>query len=289
MKRYLILLVLTSFTWSSAHAQKASTTEALPFLQLDFNHSSLAMGSTITPTAALVPAKDYSIAGGVGYTSYMPKLDGTKYISAGASGKLGKFGFSLAGVRGTGAEITGEEFKPYELIINAGAGYAINGYLSLGVNVKYGKEQILKDYSNSAAAADIFAAGFYKGFELSAGVSNLGGKIASESTGDFSLPAAFTLAGNYMKVAAGVHHLEARFKIDNYFSGSTGVSVGAQYGYAGLVYVRGGYHYGGETIIPTFASAGLGLHLYNITIDAVCLFASETLQDSFGLSLGVEF
>ena len=174
-------------------------------------------------------------------------------------------------------------------MVNAGAGYAVNSFFSLGVNVKYGKEQLLKDYSKSAVAADFFAAGFFKGFELAAGVSNLGGKIASESTGDFSLPAAFTLAGSYMKVAAGVHHLEARFKFDHYFSGSTGVSVGAQYGYAGLVYVRGGYHYGGETIIPSFASAGLGLHLYNITIDAVCLFASETLQDSFGLSLGVEF
>ena len=265
------------------------SSEAMPFLQLDFNHTSLAMGSTMVPSAATIPEADFNVAGGAGFTSYMPKLDGTKYINLGGAGKIGNLGLSLGAVRGSGAEITGESFKPYELIVNAGASYRFAGIAALGVNVKYGKEQFLEDYGNSAVAADIFASASLKGLDISAGVSNLGGKVASESTGDFSLPAAFTLAGSYVNIANGLHHLEARFKIDSYFSGSTGVSVGAQYGFAGLVFVRGGYHYGGDTVIPSFASAGLGFQIYNITLDAVCLFASEALQDSFGVSLGVRF
>lgn len=286
MKKAFTILLLSLA--STAAMAGGPGTEVLPFLQQDFNPSSLAMGGTSVGSAATVPFMDCRFAAGVSYLDYLPKYDECKYFGGGAAGRLGNLGLSLDFTRGSGEPAFGDSFSPYRLLADAGISYKFVDFLSVGVNAKYAKEQLLDDYGISSTAADIFLAGKVRGFAYEAGVSNLGPAVKSD-TGSWSLPSAFTVAGSYVNVVSGLHRLEAKFKIDYYFSGCSGVSAGAQYGFADLVFVRGGYHYGGETIIPSYASAGLGLKFFNVTLDAVCLFASDTLQDSFGFSLGVSF
>ena len=54
---------------------------------------------------------------------------------------------------------------------------------------------------------------------------------------------------------------------------------------------RGGYHYGNASkgVIPSYASLGLGVKFFGVSIDAAYLFGSEILKNSFGVSLGYEF
>lgn len=64
----------------------------------------------------------------------------------------------------------------------------------------------------------------------------------------------------------------------------------AQYDWNDCLFVRCGYHYGDETkAIPSYASAGIGVKLSGVSLDAVWLFASGTLRNSFALSLGYSF
>ena len=65
--------------------------------------------------------------------------------------------------------------------------------------------------------------------------------------------------------------------------------MGVEYGFAEVAYARAGYHYGGETILPSFASAGLGLCLGHLELDAAYVFASDVLGNSFSLKIGVWF
>lgn len=285
MRKLYMILAAGLMTLEAA----AQTSEALPFIQMDYNPVSLATGSTLIPSSAVLPLSDVKLAGGVAYESYMPGLSPTNYISAGAAGKLDKLGLSIAFSRGSGEPVTGEKFVPSEILVNAGVSYAVTDFLAIGANVKYGKEQLLANYANSAVAFDVFAAGKFSGFEFAAGASALGGKVQSESTGDFSLPAAITIGGGYTAKFAEVHAITARIKADRYFSGPIAAGFGFEYGYDGLAFARAGYHYGGDSIVPSFASAGLGLKIGEFTLDAAYLFASNILGGTFSVGVGVRF
>ena len=285
MRKLYMILAAGLLSLSAA----AQTSEALPFIQLDYNPASLGMGSTLIPSSAVLPLSGVKIAGGVAYESYMPSLSATRYIGGGAAGTMDKFGFSIAFTRGTGEAVTGEKFVPSEILVDAGVGYAVTDWLAAGINVKYGKEQLLANYASSAVAFDAFAVGKLSGFEFAAGASALGGKVKSESTGDYSLPAAITLGAGYAAEFGDVHAVAARIKADRYFSSPLAAGLGLEYGYDGMVFARAGYHYGGDSIVPSFASAGLGLKIQEFTLDAAYLFASDILDGTFAVGVGVRF
>ena len=144
----------------------AQTSEALPFMQLDFQPASLAMGSSPVHSAATLPLGGSPLAAGVAFETYMPAISATNYISAGVAGLLDKIGLSLGFSRGSGEPVTGEQFTPSEVLINVGASYAVLDWLAAGVNVKFAKEQLLSNYSNSAFAADMFVAGKLSEFDF---------------------------------------------------------------------------------------------------------------------------
>lgn len=284
-----LYIMLAAGMVSLAAAAQGPVSDALPFIQVDYNPASIAMGSTYVPSVAVVPLSGVSLVGGVGYQNYMPAISGTQYISAGAAGTYGKVAGSISFSRGTGEEIASEKFTPSEILVSVGAGYALTDILALGVNLKYAKEQLLSNYSNSAIAADAFVAGRIEDFDFAAGVSSIGQKVASQSTGDFSLPTSLTAGCGYGLSVADEHAIRARVKGDYYLSGAFAAGVGAEYCFDGMVSARAGYHYGGNSIIPSFASAGLGVHIHEFTFDAAYLFASDVLGGSFSVSAGVRF
>ena len=266
----------------------AQTSEALPFMQLDFQPASLAMGSSHVHSAATLPLGASPLDAGVAFETYMPAISATNYISGGVAGLLDKIGLSLGFTRGSGEPVTGEQFTPSEVLINVGASYAVLDWLAAGVNVKFAKEQLLSNYSNSAFAADMFVAGKVSEFDFAAGLSSVGQKVASSSTGSFSLPSAATVGCGYV-YSEDILSICARAKADYYFSGAVAAGFGAEFCYSGTALVRAGYHYGGDSIIPSFASAGLGVRFREFTLDAAYLFASDILANSFAISAGVRF
>ena len=269
----------------AAFAQEP-VSDALPFIQIDQNPASVAMGSSRIHSAASVFLDDFNFAGGVTFQNYMPKLDGTSYIGAGAAGKYGDLGFSLSFVRGSGEEIDEYNFTPSESLINLGAAYNL-GLFALGVNVKLAKEQVLSNHQNSAVAADLFASARFGAFDVEGGISSIGQKVKSQSTGSFSLPTAASLSGCYS--AGEEHHISARARADVFFSGGISAGLGVEYAWNGQIFARTGYHYGGNSPVPSFASAGLGLHIADFNLNAAYLFASDVLANSFAVSFGVSF
>ena len=73
------------------------------------------------------------------------------------------------------------------------------------------------------------------------------------------------------------------------FSGAFAAGIGAEYSFDKLIFARVGYHYGGESVVPSFASAGFGFHNGMFCLDAAYLFGSDVLNNSFSVSVGVRF
>lgn len=282
-----IYSALAAMVFCTASWGQDPVSDAMPFMQLEFSPVSLSMGGTQLATSALVPLSDKTLRAGVSYLNYMPELDGTQYVGLGVAGRLNRLGLSLGFARGKGAEISGEKYSPAEILLNAGAGYAFTENLSAGVNLKYGREQILPDYSHGAVAADIFLAGRFGGFDFAGGVSSVGQKVKSESTGDFKLPAAANLSFGY--TVGEEHILNFRARGDYYFSGALAAGIGFEYSYAGVVALRAGYHYGADSIIPDYMSLGAGLHFGEFCLDAAYLLGGDVLKNTLAVCAGVRF
>ena len=74
------------------------------------------------------------------------------------------------------------------------------------------------------------------------------------------------------------------------FFGALMAAVGVEYGFADMVFARAGFHYGDPAkALPTFASVGIGAKFIGIRLDASYVFLSETLGNSFLVSLGYAF
>ena len=87
--RKIYSILLAGLLPFALHAQEA-TSDALPFVQIDFNPASLAQGSSVVPTVASIPFADFTISAGGAFEQYMPEISATQYISGGAAGKYGK-------------------------------------------------------------------------------------------------------------------------------------------------------------------------------------------------------
>ena len=260
-------------------------TEAMPFIRLPFSPVSMGAGAFSNSTVAAVPLGDDALACGAGWMSYMPEISRSDYISGGAAGKIGSLGLSLNFTRGAGQKVYGLDYRPSDILVNAGVGYAFLPNLSAGVNFSYAIQNFTEDYSSKAWAADIFLAGKFDRLAFTAGVSSIGSPIASEENGNFSLPSSASADISYLLPLAENHSLKAGAGLDYYFSGAAAGGLGLEYNYDKLVFVRAGYHFGGDSIIPSFASAGLGARLGNFELDAAYIFASDILKNSFSLGL----
>lgn len=260
-------------------------TEAMPFLRLEFSPSSLAVGGSRPGSAAIVPFSQNQFAAGASYMKFAPELSSTTYISGGASARHEAFGFSLDFSRGAGEKIYGTDDRPSDIVIKGGIGYAIDENFSVGMNLGYAGQTIMADYKTSSYVADFFAAGRFNSLTAWAGLSTLGSSIGSESSGEFPLPSSLCLGASFNLVDAGKHLLALSATADYYFSGTFSVSAGVEYGFARHAFFRGGYRYGGDSVLPSFASAGLGIRFYGIELNAAYLFASDVLGKTLAIGL----
>lgn len=184
-------------------------------------------------------------------------------------------------------------FSPGQLIVCGGFEYGFTDYLNAGVKVKYMKETLSQQASYSAAASDIYAIGdFLLSMQSSVSVglkiSNLGTKVRSVSGDKFSLPSAIKANAAYsFDFYKGNIKLVA--ESDYYFHGCIAAGAGAAYTYNDMLSVRAGYHCGGQSVVPSFASAGLGLKFWGAKIDLAYIFANEIMNNTLAVSLGYSF
>ena len=97
-------------------------------------------------------------------------------------------------------------------------------------------------------------------------------------------------SASYRRVFGGVHSLEGVLDADWYFSGAMSAGAGAEYGYADIVFLRAGYHYGADDcVLPSFASLGVGVQYLGARIDFSYLTGNDYLGGTFTIGLGYSF
>lgn len=289
----------------------AQSSEALPFTRTSRDPVSLAMGGTsVTRTsgmsyasfsnAAAIPFSDRTFDVAAGYGMWYPSSSTVNNVSAGAAWNAGgKFGIAAGFSYGICEEYeimnaSGQAagyFSPSEIQANIGLAWRFLPFISVGADVKYLGNTLAEGQSYSAVSSDIFLMSEFSSFRAAIGVSSLGSKVRSASGESFSLPASATLGLGYGDVFGQRHGVEVLVDADCYFSGAFSAAAGASYTYNDMVSVRAGYRYGGDSVIPSFASVGAGVKLFGVRLDAAYLIASgdSPLKNTFCIGIGYSF
>jgi len=294
-----ILAIAALFISINAFADPGN--EAMPFLRVGRNPISIGMaGSGLASTSspawasfsnpAAVVFAEQTFDAGVSLISWQPKYNSSFGPSLSGSYKWNNFGFTLGFSYVNGEELELSDFTPNEVQVNGGVGYKISDGFSIGGNLRYASHALTSENSMSAICGDVFAMVRFGDFNIAAGVSCIGNKVKVEGgSKDYSLPMSASFALNWHKLFAEKHGLEVNIDADYYFSETTSVAAGLQYGYNDMIFARAGYRFGGESIIPSYASIGLGAKFKGFRLDAAYLLGSDTLKNSFVLGIGYSF
>ena len=312
MKKIIICLVPSLLmALSGLHADARSGSEALPYARVDFNPVTAGTGGAhVVSTeliayasfsnAAAIPFSDRTFDVAAGYGMWYPSSSTVNNVSAGAAWNLkGKLGFAAGFSYGICQEYeimnaSGQaagSFSPSEIQANIGLAWRFLPFISVGADVKYLGNTLAEGQSYSTVSSDIFLMSEFSSFRAAIGVSSLGSKVRSASGESFSLPASATLGLGYGDVFGQRHGVEVLVDADCYFSGAFSAAAGASYTYNDMVSVRAGYRYGGDSVIPSFASVGAGVKLFGVRLDAAYLIASgdSPLKNTFCIGIGYSF
>ena len=276
--------------------------QALPFVAGEYNATSLGKaGADLVDTEnTAFTALSNSAALGfteskadveAGITSWAPS--GTIAV-AGGSYVLGKLGVAAGLVQGTHAayDITNEggsvvgSFKPTDTQISAGVSYKVLPILSIGANIGYATSKLSDKYSYGAVKADVMAMAKFGDLKAAFGVKDLGTAVTSASGAKFSLPTHVALGAGYGMTFAEKHNVDALLDVDYYFNGGVAVAAGVEYCMDNFVFVRGGYRYGGNSPIPSFASLGAGVKFKEFKVNFAYVLGSETMANTLSICLG---
>ena len=308
-KNILLLLALLTAPMVAAEAQESV---AMPFVDNALNPRSAAMGGISAGLSsdayaqfgniAAIPFSSDNLAAGVTYNSWQPTAAGINAGVAGAAYRLGRFGISFGasaainqsyeGVSETGVSLG--KFTPIDWQVGAGVSYLITDSFSAGIGLNYASSVTSAYYKDlNTFYADIQLMYVIRQFRISLSGNNLGLPVSSASGTKFNLPMNAALAVSYGNVW-GRHGLEAGVEGKAYFGGPSamGCTVGAEYEYDSLVAVRAGYHYGSEKNgLPSFASVGLGAHVFGVNLDVAYLIAAgnSPLRNTFSVGVGYSF
>ena len=186
------------------------------------------------------------------------------------------------------------KYAPNYFQTNVGFGCKILPYLSLGVDARLLHYSISDDSSMSGVGADLlfmtdFSFTKIQGLKAVAGITQIG-TVSSDDDQTYKLPSAFTLGASYATVFGENHGLEANLDANYFFnSSSSDVSLGCQYDFKKMAFARLGYHLGGSSSVPSFATVGLGVHLFGVKLDAAYVIGSDGLKNSMIFGLGYSF
>lgn len=299
----LFAAIILTMTAASLGAQ------TLPSLTLNSDPATVAKGYTGVASdagayslnnnvAAMSFAEEtFAIQAGAGL--WQPSFADIKAVDAGAMFRVGgKLGIGLdvnylmmpeySGVTGGGADIRDSAFSPNEMSLAVGASYAFFDCLSAGVTLRYAGSSLAPEAKATIFGADLGV--YFKKNGISAGLSvnNIGSKVKYSETA-YPQPSMIK-AGLGYELGMGTSEIEFSAEADMMFAGGFMAGAGCEYSFNDLLFVRAGYHYGNSVnVVPSFASAGLGLKLFGAKLDFAYVFGSEILSNSMCISVGYTF
>lgn len=273
-------------------------------------------GLSVLDNAALTPFSRERISAEVTMMPWMPKMDGglSSYSAAVRYGSR-KAGTFYAGVRTAKSSpfeladddgnVLGESSAPFDMAVEAGWAYPFLKDFSASAAVRY--LRLAPGYGDAAGAVS-FDAGFgYRHEFRSAGpLSDVSAIVQMKDFGtspDYgygkrNLPWTVN-AGVSAGLAAGEKHLfragasvdvPAAPKLSSGIEPVRGAeaSFGAEYSFSRMLYLRAGYHLGDRAAGGLrWGSAGVGIHLWKIAIDAgfVLAPASSPLRGTYSCTI----
>lgn len=297
---YILTLLLASVT---AGAQ------ALPFTAVNHDPVSMAKGGTYltetsssaysvsgNPAAAPFSSKRLDVA--AGYTMWQPSALKSDVIGATGTFVLKeKIGVSLGMSYGMNPSyditdasglVTGS-FTPSDLQIGAGISWRFLPFLSVGANVGYASSTLAESKSYGAVNADVYAMAKFGGLKAAAGMKGLGTAVKSASGASFSLPMAAVAGVGYEMELGEKSRVDVNLDAEYYIEDGIAVAAGASYTFSKMATLRAGYRYGGNTVLPSYASVGAGFSLFGASIDVAYLIAGKTSPMANTLCVGVRW
>lgn len=285
--------------------------QVLPSLLMSQDAASVSMGSTgvaskagafaIENNVAAVVFAEQTMAAQAGFGVWQPSYANLKTIGLGGMYKVSpKIGIALdfkylmmpsySGVTGNGTDIRDSEFGPSELNLAAGLSYKIIDCLSAGLALRYAGSTLAPEVSANVFAADFGV--FFQKNSVSAGLSlnNIGTDV-KYSEAAYSQPMLVKAGAGY-NLKMGTSELFLTAQADFLFAGGFMAGAGCEYSFKEMVFARVGYHYGDAVnVIPSYASFGLGLKFFGVTLDAAYLVADSTspMSNTMVFGLGYRF
>ena len=187
-----------------------------------------------------------------------------------------------------------------DLAVDLGYSRRIGDSWAVGLVGRYARLKRPADIRENALAVDLSAAwmkplelGSYSMLRAGARVANLGGYFGdTEERLSMSLTAGAaldTLLTDAHEIIVGVDlgYGFAPRPVRSFL-----FSVGAEYNLMQLLQVRAGYHYGKDrSILPSFASVGVGARFLHLRLDFAYLIAPESslMYNTYSISFGFDF
>lgn len=297
---YTLILLLVSLT---------SGAQALPFTAVDYDPVSLAMGGTCltdtsspayavygNPAAAPFSGRKLDVA--AGYAMWQPSAMKSDVVSAAGTFVLReKIGVSIGMSYGKNPSyditdasglVTGA-FSPSDLQVRAGVSWRFLPFLSVGADVGYASSTLAEGASYGAVKADVYAMAKFGGLKAAAGVKGLGTAVKSVSGASFNLPVAAVAGVGYELGLGEKSGIDVNVGAEYYMKDGVAVAAGASYSFAEMFTVRAGYRYGGNTVLPSFASVGAGFRIFGAGVDVAYLIAGKSSPMANTLSIGLRW
>ena len=274
--------------------------QALPFVSSETDAVSLGMaGANLTETnsianaaftnAAVIPFSESRLDASAGYTLWQPTQSNIVSL-AGAYNIADKVGVALGLNYGhnTPYEVLGKKFMPTDLQVSAGVSWRFLPFLSIGANLGYAGTTLAEGKSYSAFNSDLFLMGKVADIKITAGMSNLGSKVAVGAVKEYSLPTSVSLGVGYDKVFAQEHGVDVLVDADYFLDGAFRAALGGGYTYNDLVTVRAGYSFA-TAGLPSFASVGLGVKYLGMKLNLAYVVPMGALANTLAVTLGYSF
>ena len=235
----------------------------------------------------------------VSFGMWQPQYASDKLIGAGATWRITRrlaagllFKYMIQpdyqASTGNGTDVRDGVFSPKEMNVGLGVSFAVLKCLSVGASIKIANSALAPEASSTVFGADIGLYFNHKGISGGLSLNNLGNKVKYGEK-SYSQPMLAKIGAGY-SMASGISSLSVSAEADILFNGAVMAGAGVEYGIKRMAFVRAGYHYGdSRKAVPSYASAGLGVNLWGVRLDAAYLFGSKILKNSFAVSLGYSF
>ncbi len=307
IKKYLHIIAVVVFLFSCY----GLNAQVLPSLLLKHDAASLAMGATgvsaesgayaIENNVASIAFAEQKFNVQAGFGLWQPSYANLKTLGLAGmyrlSDKLGvamEFKYlmmpSYSGITGTGADIRDSEFKPSEFGMSVGLSYKLFDFLSAGLALRYAGSKLASDADAGVFGSDLGLSFQKDSFSAGLSLNNLGTKVKYSETA-YAQPMLVKFGAGY-DLGLGESDLLFTAQADYLFAGGFMAGAGCEYSFKDMIFARAGYHYGDSTkTIPSYASVGLGLKLFGVTLDAAYLVAgkSSPMKNTLSIGLGYRF